>query len=114
MIAWRKTGKGRGNRWQMLRDLVALLALKAMSMMMIQDSMLKLRGLTRGKVRELMEDLERAGAIKQTSGTIQGMTLHAFTATENGVKYWIGTRQAIPVHIATVAATIKYAQELGV
>lgn len=108
-IAWKKSAQGRGNRWQILRDVVALLSLKSMNMMMIQDCCLKLRGLTRHKVRELMEDLERAGALKQVTGNIKGVTVMGWSATEKGVVYWLGSRQAIPVRIAEVAATINFA-----
>jgi hypothetical protein len=111
-LAWLKSGKGRGHRWLILRDLVALLAIKAMSIMMIQDCMLKLRGLTRRKVVELMDDLERARAIKQVSGDVNGVVLHGWAATENGVSYWLGSRTAIPAHIARVASTIQYAVPL--
>lgn len=114
-IAWRKSGKGRGNRWLILRDVVALLSLKSMNMMDIQDCMLKLRGLTRGKVRELMEDLDRAGAISQVTGRDpRGRTVMGWTATNQGVSYWLGSRKAIPAHIAQVVATMTVVEQLGV
>lgn len=108
-IAWKKASKGRGNRWQILRDVVALLSVKSMNMMMIQDCMLKLRGTTRGKVREFLEDLERARAIHQVTGNLRGVTVHGWAATESGVKYWVGARGDIPVRVAQVASTIAYA-----
>jgi len=84
-----------------------------MNMMDMQDSMLKLRGLTRAKVRELMEDLERAGSIKQVTGILKGTTIHGWTATENGVSYWLGTRTVIPARIAVVASSMDVARQLG-
>lgn len=110
-IAWEKSGKGRGNRWQMLRDIVALLSLRSMSVMQLQDCLLNLRGLTRNKVRELMEDLERAKAIKQVTGQVQGIVQHGWAATDFGVAYWVKSRQGIPVRIAQVAATLDAASQ---
>ncbi|MEE9403114.1 MAG: hypothetical protein V3V47_07955 [Desulfobacteria bacterium] len=107
-IAWTKAAKGRGNRWQILRDVVALLSVKSMNMMMIQDCMLKLRGTTRGKVREFLEDLERAKAIHQVTGKVRGGIVHGWSATSQGVSYWVGSRTDIPVRIAQVASTIDF------
>lgn len=108
-MAWKKSAAGRGNRWQILRDVVALLSVKSMNMMMIQDCMLKLRGTTRGKVREFLEDLERAKAIHQVTGQLKGRTVHGWAATETGVRYWLKSRSDIPVRVAQVASTIDFA-----
>lgn len=110
-VAWRKASKGRGLRWCILRDCVAILSLKALSLMHTQDLMLKLRGLTRNKVVELLDDLERARAIKQVSGSIQGITMHGWAATDEGVFYWLGSRKDIPAHIAQVVSTLELAQQ---
>lgn len=110
LIAWGRAAKGRGNRWRMLRDIVALTAVKPMNIMMLQDCMLKMKGLTRNKVRELVEDLERAQAVKQTSGDISGVGLvHGWVATDSGVAYWLKTRKAIPAGIVEVASRMRYA-----
>lgn len=110
LINWDRAAKGRGNRWRMLRDIVALTSVKPMNIMMIQDCMLKMKGLTRNKVRELTEDLERAAAIKQTSGNISGVGLvHGWVATDPGVSYWLKNRKAIPAGIVEVASRMQYA-----
>lgn len=104
-IAWRKSAKGRGNRWQILRDVVALVSMNTLTNDQLQDAMLKLRGITRPKVNELIEDLNRAGALKQVAGTFGGIERWGWSATENGVKYWIGSRTDIPARIVEVAST---------
>ena len=71
--------------------------------------MLKLRGTTRGKVREFLEDLERAKAITQVTGNVRGVTVHGWAATDSGVRYWLGSRKDIPVRVAQVASTIDFA-----
>lgn len=94
----------------MLRDIVALTAVKPMNVMMLQDCMLKMKGLTRNKVRELLEDLERAQAVKQTSGDISGIGIvHGWVATDQGVSYWLKNRKAIPAGIVEVASRMQYA-----
>jgi hypothetical protein len=109
-IKWDKSAKGRGNKWRMLRDLVAILSLNAMSLMMIQDTMLRLRGLSRGKVMEMMNQLQRAGDIKETVGTVGGVTVHGWTTTDQGVALWLrGTRMDIPARIVQAASTMRYA-----
>ncbi len=93
----------------MMRDLVALAAIKTLNMMMLQDCMVNLRGLTRNKVRELVENLQRAGAIKQVSGDISGVgIIHGWVATDQGVSYWLKSRLAIPAGIVEVASRMKY------
>jgi len=110
LIEWGRAAKGRGNRWRMLRDIVALTAVKPMNVMMLQDCMLKMKGLTRNKVRELLEDLERAQAVKQTSGDISGIGIvHGWVATDQGVSYWLKNRKAIPAGIVEVASRMQYA-----
>jgi len=71
--------------------------------------MLKLRGTTRAKVREFLQDLERAKAIHQVTGSTRGVIVHGWAATEGGVRYWLGSRKDIPVRVAQVASTIDYA-----
>lgn len=111
-VAWRKSAKGRGNRWQILRDVVALVSMNTLTNNQIQDAMLKLRGITRPKVNELIEDLNRAGALKQVAGTFQGIERWGWSATENGVNYWLGKRTNIPVRIVEVASISTVAKLL--
>ncbi|GAJ09057.1 unnamed protein product [marine sediment metagenome] len=60
-----------------------------------------------------MEDLERANAIKQVTGTLKGITVMGWAATPGGVVYWLHSRAAIPARVAVVAATMEYAVQYG-
>lgn len=112
-IAWRRTGKGRGNRWLMLRDIMAFLSLQWMNLTILQDTMMRHKGLSRSKVIEMLEQLTRAGDVIPVSGQLDGMVVSGFAASDKGVKYWIGKRTAIPVGLAEEASrnrpVIKYA-----
>lgn len=109
-ITWDRVAKGRGNRWRMIRDLVAILSLNSMNLVMIQDSMFRLRGLTRPKVLELLQELQRAGDVKEVVGESQGIQIHAWTATDQGVALWLNnSRKSIPARLAMVASTMRFA-----
>jgi len=106
-IAWEKSAKGRGNRWRMMRDVVASLALRPLNLTMLQDAMMRLRGITRRKTHQMLEELERAGDVKPTSGTIGGEVVAGYSATEKGVHFWLGgTRKGIPAGIVRVLPTM--------
>jgi len=104
---WLKSGKGKGNRWLMLRDLCSILSLRPMSTMMTQDTMLLHRGLKRETVRNMLEQLERTACIEQVRDATGPIAQWVWVATEGGVLYWIGSRNAIPASIAQVAWTLK-------
>lgn len=111
---WKRTGKGRGNRWLMLRDLLAIVSLRPMSLMMIQDTMLAHRGLTRNKVRDFLDQLERARAIEQVEDNTGRLRRNVFIATEGGVSFWIHSRKDIPASIVQVAYLYTDANKLEV
>ena len=111
-IRWDKSAKGRGNRWRMMRDVVAALALRPMNLTQTQDAMMRLRGITRRKTHQMMEELERAGDIKPTSGTISGNVIMGYSATDRGVHFWLaGGRRSIPAGLVRVLPTMVYAQK---
>ena len=112
-IKWDKSAKGKGNRWRMLRDIVALLSLTWMNLTMIQDTMLRHRGLSRSKVVEMLDQLERSGDIKPVSGKIGENVIMGWSTTDQGVSFWIGgTRRNIPVSVARVVPIIKNVRQL--
>ena len=111
-IRWDKSAKGRGNRWRMIRDVVAALALRPMNLTQTQDAMMRLRGITRRKTHQMMEELERAGDIKPTSGTISGNVIMGYSATDRGVHFWLeGSRRSIPAGLVRVLPTMVSAQK---
>lgn len=112
-IAWEKNAKGRGNRWRMLRDIVALVATTPMTLMEIQDAMLSLKGLSRTKVRDMLDELSRPGFIRVTSWSMDSRPLQGWIASKKGVAFWIKDPEGIPATIALVAQTISYASQSG-
>ena len=112
-VSWEKAAKGRGNRWRMMRDIVAALAMRPMNLMMTQRAMMRLRGLTRAKTHEMMSDLEDAGDIKPISGKIGDVELLGWAATDKGVHFWLGgSRLNIPVSIVQVLPILTSAPKL--
>lgn len=104
---WNQTGKGKGNRWLMLRDLLAVLSLRPMTMSIVQDTLFLMRGLKRSTVRDMIEQLERTKSVSQVRDVSENTPSWFWVATEEGVLYWIGSRKDIPATIVTAAHTIK-------
>lgn len=106
MKTWKKTGQGKGNRWLMLRDLLAILSMRPMGINLVQDTMFLHRGLKRQTVRDMLDQLERTKSIEQIKDTTGTMPYWVWLATDGGVSFWLGSRSAIPAHIARVASTL--------
>jgi len=105
---WKKTGKGKGLRWLLLRDLCAILSLRPMSLNLIQDTMLLHRGLKRSTVRDMIDQLERTKSIEQIQDSVTAsMVYWVWISTEGGVRFWIGSRKDIPASIVQVATALK-------
>jgi len=111
---WKKSGKGRGNRWLMLRDLLSILSMRPMNNNIVQDTMLLMRGLKRTTVRDMLEQLERTKSIEQLEDASGPIRQWVWVATEGGVQYWIGSRKAIPATIAQAAWTMRVVNVLEV
>lgn len=112
-ISWERSAKGRGNRWRMLRDIVALVATTPMILSEVQDAMLAVKGLSRTKVMDMLEELSRPGFIKVTSWTLDDIVQQGWIASEKGVAFWIKDPELIPASIALVASTISYVKPSG-
>ena len=96
-IAWKRRGKGKGLRWLMLRDIVALLARQASTTMQVQDVMILHRGVSHPRTHVLLMELEQARAIVQELDPRLG---YYWTARELGVSVYLGSRTAIPAGAA--------------
>lgn len=112
-IKWERSAKGRGNRWRMLRDIVALVTIAPMTLMEVQDAMLSLKGLSRSKVSDMLDELSRPVYIKVTSWTLDDHTQMGYVASKKGIHFWIKKAEAIPASIALVAQTISYVKGSG-
>ena len=111
---WKMIGKGRGNRWLMLRDLIAFLSLRPMSMTLIQDTMLLHKGLKRTTIREMIDQLMRTKSVEQIQDQTGPIMQWVYVATEGGVNYWLNSRKDIPASIAKAAWTMKSVDRSGV
>ena len=105
-IAWDKSAKGKGNRWRMMRDVVAALAMRPLNLMQAQDAMMRLRGITRAKTHEMMMELQGAGDIKEVAGKLGDAPFSGWAATDRGVHFWVGSRLKIPAGIMRVLPTM--------
>lgn len=107
--AWKRHGKGKGLRWQIQRDLVAILSRLALTSTQIQDCMVLTRGLSHKKTRELIDELKQTQAIEELK-THQGYVIRA---SELGVSVYLrGNRRAIPVRVVQEALSLASAREL--
>ena len=96
-LAWKKRGKGKGLRWQMLRDIVALLSRQASTSTQVADAMLLRRGMSHNRTNQMLQELESSMAIVQELDKKIG---YYWTAREMGVIVFLGSRKAIPAMVA--------------
>ena len=103
--AWKRNAKGRGLRWQIQREIVAIGSRLALTSTQMQDTMSLRRGLSHKKCLELLNELERSKAMTQQVDPKIG---YYWTATELGVSiYLAGKRQGIPVSVVQEAITLQ-------
>ena len=91
-------------RWRMLRAAVAVLALDWMNTSQMQIAMRRLYALKPGTTRDILEELEAGGSIKQSKDP-QGF--YSWEATSKGVGFWVGSSAFIPASIVLVAEASK-------
>jgi len=101
--AWKARAKGRPMRWRILRDTVSVLSLAWMSTFQVQIAMRRLYALKNKTTRDILEELESEKSLVQERD--DKTQLFKWGATAEGVAYWIGKRENIPVSIALVAST---------
>ena len=90
-----------------MRDVVAMLALRPLNLTQLQDALMRLRGITRRKAHEMLEELERAGDVKPVSGVVAGDVIAGYSSTDRGVHFWLGgTRKGIPAGVVRVLPTM--------
>jgi len=107
-LKWKRHAKGRGLRWQILRDIAAILSRKPLTSMEIQDLMMLKRGISHKKIIEMLAELEQAKALEQ----IREREGFYWRTTETGVLAFLGTRQGIPAKVAKELWTLTGASEL--
>ena len=95
--AWIKRGKGKGLRWLILRDIVAVLSKQALTTTQLADVMLLRRGLSHNRSNQMLQELESSMAIVQEHDKQLG---YYWTARKLGVDVFLGSRMAIPAQVA--------------
>lgn len=101
--AWERRAKGRGNRWRMLRDLVAACALQPLTTTELEDLHLIRRGITHHVTYAMVLELERARALH----AFQEERGQYWRATEHGVSLFLGSRKDTPAGFAQEVLTFK-------
>jgi len=99
---WKRAGKGRGNRWLMLRDVVAYCAIRPWTTTEVEDLNVSRRGIIHRTTYGMILELERAQMIESFSEE-RGQY---WRATVKGVNVFVGTRQGIPATLVQEVLTI--------
>ena len=97
---WTRAGRGKGLRWQLLRELVALSSLAFWTTSGLQDAMVHLRGISWSKTIQLLEELERAEVLFRQQENQQWV----WSAIPSNADYWIGSTENIPAGIVQAAS----------
>jgi len=107
LIKWNRVAKGRGNRWRMLRDVVAFLSIRPMTTPLIQNTMVMHKGISRNKTREFLEELDNTGSIRQQQATVDGIDAFFWASTDLGVRFWFKSRKNIPQKLRDTGTALK-------
>ncbi|MBA7585955.1 hypothetical protein ES708_27949 [subsurface metagenome] len=110
LVAWEKTARGKGLRWRILRDVVACLRLHWMTFEELNHVMLKLRGLTRNKLREMLSELQETGDLDHVLD--KRIQRWVYGATLQGAGFWINGTVGIPAGIVEAVQIMRHARAL--
>ena len=106
--AWRQRGKGKGLRWHLQREILALLARKASNTTDVQSVMTMMRGISHKKTEELLRELQTAKCVVQEHDRHLG---YYWIATSRGVHVYLGNMTSIPVQVAEVLLSSENVNE---
>lgn len=106
---WFHRAKGRGNRWRMLRDIIAMCAVQPFTTTEIEDTALLGRGITHTKTYGMIQELERSGALEPI--VHEGKAF--WRSSERGVVSFLGMRKAIPARVVEAALIMRTAYSSG-
>ena len=110
LVAWKKIARGKGLRWQILREVVACCRLHWMTFEELSNVMMRLRGLTRSKLREMIQELQETGDLDHVLDKRIGKWV--FGATVQGAGFWINRTAGIPVGIVEAVSIMRRARAL--
>jgi len=110
LVSWEKTAKGRGLRWRILRDVIACLRLHWMTFEEISEVMSRLRGLTRNKTREMLDELKEQGDLDHVLD--KRISKWVYGATVKGSGFWLNSNVGIPAGLVQVVAIARIARKM--
>ncbi|MBA7550234.1 hypothetical protein ES705_42744 [subsurface metagenome] len=110
LVAWKKKARGKGLRWRILRDMVAYLRLHWMTFEELSHVMMRLRGLTRNKLREMLAELQETGDLDHVLD--QRIAKWVYGATVQGAGFWINGTVGIPAGIVEAVQIMRCARAL--
>ncbi|GAH21424.1 unnamed protein product [marine sediment metagenome] len=110
LIAWKKTARGKGLRWQILRDVVACCRLHWITFEELSHVMMRLRGLTRSKLREMLAELRETGDLDHVQD--KRISRWVYGTTVQGAGFWINGTVGIPAGIVEAVAIMRRARAL--
>lgn len=100
---WKKQGKGRGNRWLMLRDIVGYCAIRPWTTTELEDLHLARRGIQHRTTYQMIQELERARALE----SVQEERGQYWRATDPGVVLFLVKRVNMPAIFVQEVLTIQ-------
>ena len=109
--AWRNRAKGRGVRWRMIRDTLATVSAYWLTLSEVQACMVRIWGLTRGKTREILEEMAEIGDVETKKDPTSHTLLYKLRPER--VTFWMGSKGvgAIPAGIVQVVETSMLASK---
>lgn len=99
LVAWRLRAKGKGLRWQILRDIIVTLSISALRTEDIQNVMNVHKGLTHLKVNQMLDELKQSNCVVQDFDKDRG---YFWAVTQTGISFYVGSRQDIPNSVREV------------
>lgn len=99
---WKTSARGRGNKWHILRNVVVFCNLYPWTTTSLEDAMVMSRGITHRKTYEMIQELERAGAIE----SFELLDVMKWRSTPKGVLLFIKDPEAIPAMLVREVLTI--------
>jgi len=113
LISWQNRAKGRGVRWRMIRDVLAVVSSSWMTLFEVQDCLVRLWGLTRNKTREILEEMVSIGDVLVEKDEKFPHQLKYYLKPER-VNFWLGPQgiPGIPAGIVQVVELTKSASAL--
>ncbi len=110
LVAWEKSAKGKGLRWRILRDIVASTKLYWMEFHELCVVMMRLRGLTRNKLRSMLSELVESRDLDHVLD--KRYEVMVYGCTMRGAAFWVNGAKGIPAGIVEAVSTMRHVTAL--